>query len=74
MEQTGSKLRKEYVKALREYITWNAPLDEAQVEIKISGRSIDNLRYETDTTLMVESEELKRASWWKWKRRVKKLA
>ena len=56
MEQTGSKLGKEYVKALTEYITWNAPLDEAQVEIKISGRSINNLRYATDTTLMAESE------------------
>ena len=33
-------------------------LDEAQVEIKIAGRNINNLRY-ADTTLMAESEELK---------------
>ena len=36
---------------------WNARLDEAQVEIKISGRNINNLRYADDTTLMAESEE-----------------
>ena len=35
----------------------NAGLDEAQVGIKISGRSINNFRYEDDTTLMAESEE-----------------
>ena len=35
----------------------NAGLDEAQVGIKISGRNINNLRYEDDTTLMAESEE-----------------
>ena len=38
---------------------WNARLDEAQAGIKIAGRNIDNLRYEDDTTLMAESEELK---------------
>ena len=37
----------------------NAGLDEAQVEIKIAGRNINNLRYADDTTLMEESEELK---------------
>ena len=52
----------------------NAGLDEAQAEIKITGRNINNLRYADDTTLMAESEEELRASWWKWKRRVKKLA
>ena len=35
----------------------NARLDEAQVEIKIAGRNIKNLRYVDDTTLMAESEE-----------------
>ena len=34
-----------------------AGLDEAQVEIKISRRNINNLRYADDTTLMAESEE-----------------
>ena len=41
---------------------------------KIAGRNINNLRYADDTTLMAESEEEQKASWWKWKRRVKKLA
>ena len=36
---------------------WNAGLDEAQARIKTAGRNINNLRYEDDTTLMVESEE-----------------
>ena len=35
----------------------NARLDEAQTEIKIAGRNINNLRYADDTTLMAESEE-----------------
>jgi len=35
----------------------NAGLDEAQAGIKIAGRSINNLRYADDTTLMAESEE-----------------
>ena len=38
----------------------NAGLEEAQAGIKIAGRNINNLRYADDTTLMVESEELKR--------------
>ena len=68
MEQhTGSKLGKEYIKPVychpayltynAEYIMWNAGLDEAQAEIKIAGRNINNLRYADDTTLMAESEE-----------------
>ena len=40
-----------------EYIMQNAGLDEAQPEIKIAGRNINNLRYADDTTLMVETEE-----------------
>ena len=35
----------------------NAGLDEAQTGIKIAGRSINNLRYAEDTTLMAESKE-----------------
>ena len=35
----------------------NAGLDEAQAEIKIAGKNINNLRYADDTTLMAESEE-----------------
>ena len=37
----------------------NARMDEAQAEIKIAKRNINNLRYTDDTTLMEESEELK---------------
>ena len=35
----------------------NARLDEAQAEVKIARRNINNLRYADDTTLMAESEE-----------------
>ena len=35
----------------------NAGLEEAQAGIKIASRSINNLRYADDTTLMSESEE-----------------
>ena len=42
---------------LYEYIMWNAGLDEAQAGINIPGRSINNLRYADDTTLMAEIEE-----------------
>ena len=63
-QQIGSKLGKEYVKAVlclfnlyAEYIMWNAGLDESQAGIKIAGRNINNLRYADDTTLMAESEE-----------------
>ena len=38
----------------------NSGLDEAQAGIKIARRNISNLRYADDTTLMAESEELKR--------------
>ena len=68
-QETGSKLRKKYVKAVychpacllwyAQYIMRNARLDEAQAGIKIARRNINNLRYVDDTTLMAESEELK---------------
>ena len=82
MEQwTVSKSGKEYVKAVHclfnfyaEYIIWNAGLDEAQAGIKIAGRNVNNFKYANDTTLMAEREEELRASWWKWKRKLKKLA
>ena len=37
----------------------NAGPDEAQAGIKIAGRSINNLRYADNISLMAESEELK---------------
>ena len=42
-----------------EYIMRKAWLEEAKAGIKIAGRSINNLRYADDTTLMAESKELK---------------
>ena len=36
---------------------WHARLNEAQAEIKTTGRNINNFRYADDTTLMAESEE-----------------
>ena len=42
-----------------EYIMRNAGLEKAQAGIKIAGRNINNLRYEHDTTLLAENEELK---------------
>ena len=63
--QTGSKLGKEYIKAVSpclfnlyaEYIVRNAGLEETQAGIKIAGRNINNHRYADDTTLMAENEE-----------------
>ena len=40
-----------------EYIMRNTGLEEAQAEIKISGRNINNLRYPDETTPMAESKE-----------------
>ena len=40
-----------------EYIMQNASQDESKAEIKIYKRSINNLRYADDTTLMAESKE-----------------
>ena len=65
-QQTGSKLGKEYVRAVychpayltyAEYIMQNAGLEEAQAGVNIAGRNINNLRYADDTTLMAESEQ-----------------
>ena len=53
----------------------NASLDEAQAEIKIARRNINNLRYADETTLMAESEEeLKSLSMKVKEKRVEKLA
>ena len=43
-----------------EYIMRNTGLEETQAAIKIARRNISHLRYADDTTLMAESEELKR--------------
>ena len=59
-QRTGTKLGKEYVKAVychlfffnlyAEYIIRNAWLDEVQAGIKIAGRNINNFIYADDTT------------------------
>ena len=36
---------------------WKAGLDESRAGIKIARRTINNLRYADDTTLMAEGEE-----------------
>ena len=51
----------------------NAGLDEAQAEIKISRKNINNLRYADDTTLMAESEEELKSLLMKVKEARKKL-
>ena len=55
--QTGSKLGKEYVKAVYCHLAYNAGLDEAQAGIKIARRKIKHLRYRDDITLRAESKE-----------------
>ena len=62
-QQTGSKLRKEYNKAVYchsaclTYMQCTTCEMQSEARIKIVGRSINNLRYAYDTTLMAESEE-----------------
>ena len=63
-QQTGSKLGKEYIKAVcchpaylilyADYLMRNARLDEAQAGIKIAGRNMNNLRYTGYTTLSIK--------------------
>ena len=53
---------------------WNAGLDEPQAGIKIAGININNLRYAMIPPLWQKVKKNQRASWWKWKRRVEKLA
>ena len=61
--QTGKGVRQGCILSLclfnlyAEYIITNARLNEAQAGTKIAGRSINNLRYTDDTTLIAESEE-----------------
>ena len=68
MEQrTSSKLGKEYVKAVYCHPAYLTSMQitswetlgwmKHKLEIKISGRNINNLRYADDTTFMAESEE-----------------
>ena len=85
MEQRiGSKLGKEYVKAVYchpIYLTcmhstsWETlGLDEAQAGIKIAGRNINNLRYVDGTILMAESKRELKSLLTKLKEEIEKLA
>ena len=56
-----------------EYIMRNPGMDEAQAEIKIA-RTINNIRYADDTTLMAESEEELKSLLMKVKEESEKLA
>ena len=83
-QQTGSKLGKEYVKAVyyhpayltsmqstsREMPNWR----KLKLESRLPGRNINNLRYADDTTLMVEREKELKSLLLRCKRRVNKLA
>ena len=61
--QVGKGVRQGYILSpclfnfYAEYIKRNAGVDEAQTEIKIVGRNINNLRYADDTTLMAETKK-----------------
>ena len=55
------------------YIMRNAGLEEAQVEMKITRRNINNLRYAGDTSLMAESEEELKSLWMKTKEESEKV-
>ena len=61
--QIGKGVRQGYILSLClfnfyvEYIMRNAGLVEAQAEIKVAGRNINNLRYADDTNFMAESEK-----------------
>ena len=52
----------------------NAGLEETQAGIKTAGRTINNLRYADDTTLMAESEEELKGLLMKVKEKSEKLA
>ena len=64
-QQTGSKLGKEYIKAVYCHLAYltsmqsmrNVRLNESQSGLKIAWRNINNLKYAADTSLMAESKE-----------------
>ena len=66
-QQTGSKLGKEYIRAVHCHLAYLTSMHSTSLEmpgwfkahagIKTAGRNINNLRYSDETTLMAESEE-----------------
>ena len=82
-QQTGSKLGKEYVKAVYchpAYLTYmqstscEMQAGWAQARIKITRRNVNNLRYADDTTLLAESEEELKSLLMKLKEESEKVA
>ena len=73
-EQKGCILPSCLFNLYTEYIMRNAGLDEAQAEIKIARKNINNLRYADDITLMAESEEELKSLLIKMKEESEKLA
>ena len=82
-QQTGSKLGKEYIKAVYchpAYLTymWSTSCEmpgwmKHKLESRLLGE-INNLRYADDTTRKQKAKKNWRDSWWKWKKRMKKPA
>ena len=87
-QQTGSKLGKEYVKAVYchpacltymqstswEILGWMKHKLESRLPEISNGRNINNLRYADDTTLMAESEEGLKSLLLRWNSKVTKVA
>ena len=59
-QQTGSKSRKEYVKDVYRHPAYLTSMQSTSFDI--ARKSINNLRYADDSTLIVESEEVLGAS------------
>ena len=85
MEQwTCSKLGKEYIKAvycqpadltyMQSTYMRNTGLEEAQAGIKIAGRNINTSDMQMPPPLWQKVKSNQKASWWKWKWSMKKLA
>ena len=83
-QQTGSKLGKEYIKAIYCHLAYLTSVQITSCKMlgwmkyKTAGRNINNLRYADDATLLADSEE-ELKSWLKelldeGERRMKKLA
>ena len=81
-QQTGSKLGKEYIKAVYchpAYLTYIQDTTckihiPAQAGIKIAGRNINNLRNTDDTTVMAENKEELKSLLMRVKEKSEKLA
>ena len=76
-QQTSSKLGKEYVKAVYCHPTYLTYMQSTSHKMpgwmkqKVESRLLGKIKITSD---MQKAKRNSRASWWKWKRRVKKLA